>query len=190
MVGPAHRWRNMFLLPLDVRLDYSIALRVFDFLHGRRDLLRGEDEPAHPRGPEPPRAPVRADPGRQVRVAFVLVLNRALVARRQERVLHQTRVGLYELERPLDLASPEDDACQGVTGPRADEIWDERARSEQRAGLSKEEAARRRHESAERDEATCGNQASDARSRPAAPRGRAIESVASMRCYEWVCAMA
>ena len=59
------------------------------------------------------------------------------------------RVGLHELERPLDLASPEDDPCQGVAGPRADEIRDERARAEQRAGLSKEEAARRRHESAE-----------------------------------------
>ena len=33
----------------------------------------------------------------------------------------------------------------------ADEIRDERARAEQRAGLSKEEAARRRHESTERD---------------------------------------
>ena len=49
MVGPAARWRKssaIFLLPLDVRLDYSIALRVFDLLYGRRDLLRGEDEPA------------------------------------------------------------------------------------------------------------------------------------------------
>ena len=64
-------------------------------------------------------------------------------------MLHQARVALHEFERPLDLASPEDDPRQGVAGPRADEIWDERARSEQRAGLSKEEAARRRHESAE-----------------------------------------
>ncbi len=51
MVGPAARWRNfvpraMFLLPLDVRLDELVALRVFYRLHGRRDLLRGEDEPA------------------------------------------------------------------------------------------------------------------------------------------------
>ena len=81
--------RAMFLLPLDVRLDELVALRVFDLLHGRRDFLRGEDEPAHPRGPEPPRAPVRADPGRQVRVAFVLErLGLAVVARTQERVLH------------------------------------------------------------------------------------------------------
>ena len=36
----------MFLLPLDVRLDELVALRVFDRLHGRRDFLRGEDEPA------------------------------------------------------------------------------------------------------------------------------------------------
>ena len=50
-------------------------------------------------------------------------------------MLHQLRVGLHELERPLDLASPEDDPCQGVAGPRADEIWDERARTEQRACL-------------------------------------------------------
>ena len=64
-------------------------------------------------------------------------------------MLHQARVALHEFERPLDLASPEDDPRQGVAGPRADEIWDERARSEQCAGLSKEEAARRRHESAE-----------------------------------------
>ena len=53
MVGPARpeAWRNfvpraMFLLPLDVRLDELVALRVFDRLHGRRDFLRGEDEPA------------------------------------------------------------------------------------------------------------------------------------------------
>ena len=49
MVGPARpeAWRNaMFLLPLDVRLDELVALRVFYRLHGRRDLLRGEDEPA------------------------------------------------------------------------------------------------------------------------------------------------
>ena len=64
-------------------------------------------------------------------------------------MLHQARVGLYELERPLDLALPEDDPRQGVAGPRADEIRHERARAEQRAGLSEEEAARRRHESAE-----------------------------------------
>ena len=61
-----------------------------------------------------------------------------MVARTQERVLHQARVGLHELERPLDLASPEDHPCQGVAGPRADEVRDERARSQQRAGLSKE----------------------------------------------------
>ena len=76
-----------------------------------------------------------------------------MVARTEERVLHQARVGLHELERPLDFASPEDDPRQGVAGPRADKIWDERARTEQRAGLSKEEAARRRHESTKRDEA-------------------------------------
>jgi hypothetical protein len=51
MVGPAAPRRNfvpraMFLLPLDVRLDELVALRVFDRLHGRRDFLRGEDEPA------------------------------------------------------------------------------------------------------------------------------------------------
>ena len=69
-------------------------------------------------------------------------------------MLHQARVGLHELERPLDLASPEDDPCQGVAGPRADEIRDERARAEQRADLSEEEAARRRHESTKRDEAS------------------------------------
>ena len=51
MVGPAAPMRNfvpgaMFLLPLDVRLDELVALRVFDRLHGRRDFLRGEDEPA------------------------------------------------------------------------------------------------------------------------------------------------
>ena len=51
MVGPAESRRNfvpraMFLLPLDVRLDELVALRVFDLLHGRRDFLRGEDEPA------------------------------------------------------------------------------------------------------------------------------------------------
>ena len=53
MAGPDRPvvWRNfiprvMFLLPLDVRLDELVALRVFDLLHGRRDLLRGEDEPA------------------------------------------------------------------------------------------------------------------------------------------------
>ncbi len=129
MAGPdrPEAWRNfvpraMFLLPLDVRLDELVALRVLDRLHGRRDLLRGEDEPAHARGPEPPRAPVRADPGRQVRVAFVLErLGLAVVARTEERVLHQLRVGLHELERPLDLAFPEDDPCQGVAGPRADD---------------------------------------------------------------------
>ena len=53
MVGPARpvAWRNfvpraMFLLPLDVRLDELVAFRVFYLLHGRRDFLRGEDEPA------------------------------------------------------------------------------------------------------------------------------------------------
>ena len=64
---------------------------------------------------------------------------------------------------PLDRARTT--ACAPValvdfhTG--ADEIWDERARAEQRAGLSKEEAARRRHESTERDEA--GHKSSAAR---------------------------
>ena len=58
MVGPARPRRNffpraMFLLPLDVRLDELVALRVFYLLHGRRDLLRGENEPAHPRRAEP-----------------------------------------------------------------------------------------------------------------------------------------
>ena len=48
MVGPAAPLRNffpraMFLLPLDVRLDELVALRVFYLLHGRRDFLRGED---------------------------------------------------------------------------------------------------------------------------------------------------
>ncbi len=51
MVGLAGLRRNfvpraMFLLPLDVRLDELVPFRVFDRLHGRRDLLRGEDEPA------------------------------------------------------------------------------------------------------------------------------------------------
>ena len=51
MVGPGVLMRNfvpraIFLLPLDVRLDELVALRVLDRLHGRRDLLRGEDEPA------------------------------------------------------------------------------------------------------------------------------------------------
>ena len=68
-----------------------------------------------------------------------------MVARTEERVLHQARVGLHELERPLDLASPEDDPCQGVAGPRADEIRDERAHSKQRAGLSKEAWSLRRY---------------------------------------------
>ena len=61
-----------------------------------------------------------------------------MVARTQERVLHQARVGLHELERPLDLALPENHPGQGVAGPRAYEIRDERATAEQRAGLSKE----------------------------------------------------
>ena len=76
-----------------------------------------------------------------------------MVARTQERVLHQARVGLHEFERPLDLALPEDNSGGAVAEPRADEIRDERARAEQRAGLSKEEAARRRHERTERYEA-------------------------------------
>ena len=84
-----------------------------------------------------------------------------MVARTEERVLHQARVGLHEFERPLHLASPEDDPCQGVAEPSTDEVRDERARAEQRAGLSKEEAARRRHESAEREEAA--NESSPAR---------------------------
>ena len=53
MVGPVRPgvWRNffpraMFLLPLDVRLDELVAPRVLDLLHGRRDFLCREDEPA------------------------------------------------------------------------------------------------------------------------------------------------
>ena len=71
-------------------------------------------------------------------------------------MLHQARVGLHELERPLDLASPEDDPCPGVAGPRAAcEKRDERARSGAAADLSKEEAARTPSTRAwtERDEA-------------------------------------
>ena len=43
------RWLGVILVifrALDVRLDKLVALRVLDFLHGRRDFLRGEDEPA------------------------------------------------------------------------------------------------------------------------------------------------
>ena len=52
MVGPAAPMRNfvpraaMFLLPLDVRLDELVPLRVLYLLDGRRDFLRGQDEPA------------------------------------------------------------------------------------------------------------------------------------------------
>ena len=136
----------MFLLPLDVRLDELVAPRVFYRLHGRRDLLRGQDETSRwpvdaQRGAEACSCESHRASARiqvvQVRVAFVLErLRLAVVARRQERVLHQARAACHELERPLDLASPEDDP-DARGRPTPDEVRDERARAE-RAGLSEE----------------------------------------------------